>query len=432
MFKHLDGRLSKSEEGLRLYWVGKPQVRSTFIDYELVQAIRRDNALHCAYIKRFQNGEAVENVLLAVNAPIIKRVVQRYKRYWRDWSDCWQEGRLALLTACLRYDSGHNATPYTWIQIYVRSYIRRYLIRSAQAVPFPVHRYDRKQRSPNSATGAAAWKYGTLKIEHNRTVLFSDHKNAHWSNGPADTTGLSFEETLVDENALALELLEEEDVVAKMPDLVWQLTRRLTAREREIVHRRFMKEEPDVLASIGSELNLTRERIRQLESIALEKLRMQCRIVKCDVHRFRGRATFYEWVSALAKIDWSVVLDGKKAALEEESKASEGREPEESALEESVINDALWNNPPTRKQKETLEALQNLGGTAVIQDIAKALGIRTMTAYARLSAVHERGYVVKRNYGTWLAPWSLTPSGAEWARVQWYIPDGAQNVAGIK
>jgi RNA polymerase sigma-32 factor len=47
----------------------------------------------------------------------------------------------------------------------------------------------------------------------------------------------------------------------------------LSKRERHIVTERWLKEEPRTLADIGGEYGLTRERVRQIEASALEKLK---------------------------------------------------------------------------------------------------------------------------------------------------------------
>jgi RNA polymerase primary sigma factor len=61
----------------------------------------------------------------------------------------------------------------------------------------------------------------------------------------------------------------------KIPQVVSQALRKLTTRERDVVQRRFGLggERPQTLEEIGSLLNLSRERIRQIEREALERMR---------------------------------------------------------------------------------------------------------------------------------------------------------------
>lgn len=70
----------------------------------------------------------------------------------------------------------------------------------------------------------------------------------------------------------AFDLLDDE----QRREFVWRLLAetRLSLREREIIEARFLRDEPETLLELGERYGLSRERIRQLEALALAKLRV--------------------------------------------------------------------------------------------------------------------------------------------------------------
>lgn len=283
------------EDSLRVLWRERLQRPTPYVDDELLRAIRKDAELHKAYIARFQQGEAVEHILLLVNYPLMHRLVTRYVKWHRDWADLWQEARMATLAALIRFDATKNVAPYTWLFLNVRSYLRRYMIQFGQGVRFPSHLYSNK-RSTDDKT---KWKYGKVQLVWPRTAMFTDMDDAYGAN---DTTSESFQDRIVDATPNVGEILEVSQLVTKLPDLVWRLTRCLNTREREIIFARYLvddDEEPPTLAELGRKWNLSRERMRQLEVIAFEKMREMVRVLGCHVYS----GTFYEWVIKLLRAE---------------------------------------------------------------------------------------------------------------------------------
>jgi RNA polymerase sigma-32 factor len=90
-------------------------------------------------------------------------------------------------------------------------------------------------------------------------------------------SGEALQDLLLDANQDDEARIIHDDERRKRAALVRQSLAALNERERYIVTERWLNEEPRTLADIGGEYGLTRERVRQIEASALEKLRKKAR-----------------------------------------------------------------------------------------------------------------------------------------------------------
>ncbi|MDE3028869.1 MAG: RNA polymerase factor sigma-32, partial [Paracoccaceae bacterium] len=94
--------------------------------------------------------------------------------------------------------------------------------------------------------------------------------NATQSN---EDEGREWIDALEDDATQAAEIVEEAHDAATLHQWLQVALQALTARERYIVTERKLRDEPRTLESLGEELRLSKERVRQLEAAALTKMR---------------------------------------------------------------------------------------------------------------------------------------------------------------
>lgn len=242
---------------------------------QLIAEIRTSRKIGEEWIRRYQDGGPLAaDLLLRAHAPLVHHIAHFYSRpHSRDWADCIQEGRLGVLRGASDYNPGEGA-PSTWLAIWIRHYIQRFLINHCQGVRIPVQHYGKDRDS--------TWRP--------RTRMFSEMPDV-----ATHEMELAFEDGLVDPNELPDEELSENELKTVIPRLVrWFLNGIHSARLREVLVRRFIAAAPESLLAIGDSFGLSRERIRQLEAEGL----LECRRL-AQAHGFSPwqSGTFEGWVA---------------------------------------------------------------------------------------------------------------------------------------
>ncbi|MGB7241808.1 MAG: sigma factor-like helix-turn-helix DNA-binding protein, partial [Sulfitobacter sp.] len=102
----------------------------------------------------------------------------------------------------------------------------------------------------------------------------------------SDDEGRAWIDTLADDSAKGADTVAMALDTAQMREWLLKAIGTLNARERLIVQERKLREEPRTLESLGDELNLSKERVRQLEVAAFGKMRNSLQSVSGEVFQF--------------------------------------------------------------------------------------------------------------------------------------------------
>jgi RNA polymerase primary sigma factor len=230
-----------------------------------------------------QQGDAATEQFINANLRLVVSLAKRYQASDLPLLDLVQEGNLGLIHAVNKFDwrKGFKFSTYaTW---WIKQAISRGIDNTGRTIRLPVHAGDqvrkllRTKRQMESQTGRAptfAELSAVLDIpEHHVIELLqqgSDLVSLDSHVGPDGDSELGdmvadvFSPTPLD--VVCEAMLSSE--VTKLLDV-------LEDREREIIRLRYGLDngDPCTLEEVGSALNLTRERIRQIERSALSKLR---------------------------------------------------------------------------------------------------------------------------------------------------------------
>lgn len=239
-------------------------------------------------ILQAQNGNsyAKERIVLMYLRIVIKTALYHHQRYNISLSEAIQDGCIGLIIAVEKFEIGKQDN----FSQYAPWWIRQYLMREAELAGtifrYPVHHKDKMFLtydiiSQHNCDKCIDEKLCPLLIEEVSQKLECDYSEAvTWihSLSPA----LSCEEMLeTDENSFNdNDLFEEKlDDFLDYKELKTNLDiilSTLKERERKVIELRFglgNYSEPKTLEEIGTIFNLTRERIRQIESKAIKRLR---------------------------------------------------------------------------------------------------------------------------------------------------------------
>lgn len=256
------------------------------IPANIARALRRTPHLSATeerdLFRKIHRGDtrARERLVLSQLRYVI-RIAGRYRRHGCPLPDLIQEGTVGLLEAIKRFNPDKGTRLSTFAMWWIRAAIQDYVLRSGsvvRSVTTPRHRtmyfsnalagLDEKG---NDAVRALASRLNTTVDD---VRAFAQRLRA--SDQAIDTIrsdGRTLAETLPDtmpnpETSLATK--RERIALVRMLRAALPA---LTRRERHILRRRFLGEKRQSLTKIGKELGLSKERVRQLESRALEKIR---------------------------------------------------------------------------------------------------------------------------------------------------------------
>ncbi len=226
------------------------------------------------------------NAFVKANLRLVVSIARRFNHGRMSLADLIQEGNIGLMKAVERYDYRRGFRFSTYASWWIRHAISRALADKGREVRLPVHMIDahhklsrakreltaRHGRTPTTAELADATALPPAKIEKMRTYLVD--QSFSLDRPVNDEDGRSFGEFLQDPSFE--ECPPEERITTElMTSEVRRLLRDLKPIEADILRRRFGLEDDKelTLKQIGERYGLSRERIRQLQEQALDKMR---------------------------------------------------------------------------------------------------------------------------------------------------------------
>jgi RNA polymerase primary sigma factor len=234
--------------------------------------------------RKIQNGDRkARELMISSNLRLVVTVARNYVDYGLPLLDLISEGNIGLMKAVERFDLSKRAKLSTYAVWWIRQSIKRAISNQSKIVRLPVHLGDKMSKLRRVALRMSE-ELGREPTDDELSVeigIASEKVSDLRSAGirPAsldapigDDDLTEFGESVADEEARTpFELLREKDLHNKVDGLLDELD----AREKKIISQRFGfgGGERKTLQEVGNKLGVSRERIRQLENIALAKLR---------------------------------------------------------------------------------------------------------------------------------------------------------------
>ncbi|PWR24400.1 RNA polymerase sigma factor RpoH [Zavarzinia aquatilis] len=232
--------------------------------------------------------------LVTSHLRLVAKIAMGYRGYGLPVSELISEGNVGMMQAVKRFEPDKGFRLATYAMWWIRAAIQEYILRSWSLVKIGTTAAQKKLffNLRRMKGKLAALEEGDLKPEHvaqiahklavteadvvsmNRRLAAPDHS----LNAPLRVDGEGeWQDWLVDETPDQEVRLAEREEMDIRRGLLKDAMGGLTERERDILQRRRLVEEPVTLEDLSQEYGISRERVRQIEVRAFEKLQKAMR-----------------------------------------------------------------------------------------------------------------------------------------------------------
>lgn len=263
-----------------------------------------------ALAKRIKKGDIeARDKMIAANLRLVVKIAYQYNNFGLQLLDLISEGNIGLIKAVGRFDPSKGGKLSTYAAWWIKQSIKRALANQSKTIRLPVHLVDRiatmrkitaelaeeLDREPSDEEIAHVMGIPVNKVAHLKSVSV---RPASLDAPVADDSTTSFGELVGDDaQETPLEQLQEKSIIRDIEIIL----KHLEPREAEIIRLRFGLNQGAAmtLEEVGEHFKVTRERVRQIQNLALQKMRR----ILTDKERQRTRREIQEERIAAGRVD---------------------------------------------------------------------------------------------------------------------------------
>ena len=267
-----------------------------------------ETELQLAYAWRDQRDEQALHRLITAYMRLAISMASKFKRYGAPMNDLIQEASLGLMKAADKFDPDRGVRFSTYAVWWIKASIQDYVMRnwsmvrtgstsSQKSLFFNMRRVQARLEREAGAAGEELDRHQLrqqIATEvgvplHDVEMMEGRLSGSDFSlnaTQASDDEGREWIETLADDSDQQSEIVEREKDLDTLRGWLTTAMHRLNDREQFIVRERKLNDQARTLESLGQELGLSKERVRQLEAAAFKKMRKSLEENGQEVHQF--------------------------------------------------------------------------------------------------------------------------------------------------
>jgi RNA polymerase sigma-32 factor len=230
--------------------------------------------------------------LVTSHLRLVAKIAMGYRGYGLPVTDLISEGNVGIMQAVKRFDPEKGFRLATYAMWWIRAQIQEYVLHSWSLVKIGTTAAQKKlffnlRKLKNQLTSIDS---GNLSPENVREIATKldvkeaeviDMNNRLYGGDQSLNVKVSneaeteWQDMLVDQNEIQGEILEKKNEMSYRKKIFKKALEVLNEREKEILTLRKLRDKPLKLEELSAKFNISRERVRQIEEKALEKLQKQ-------------------------------------------------------------------------------------------------------------------------------------------------------------
>lgn len=253
--------------------------------------LEKEQEYMLAYRLRDEGDVDAAHELVTSHLRLVAKIAMGYRGYGLPVSDLISEGNIGLMKAVKKFDPDMGFRLSTYAIWWIKASITEYVLKSWSMVKmgtvasqkklfFSLRRmknqlkiYDNGELSDEQA-GLISKAVGATQeeVQHMNRRLHSRDFSLNAPLSQTDDGAAEFQDTLVDERPSPEALVGAHEELSVRSEMLERALSELPERERHILIERRLKDDPVTLEELGAEYGISRERIRQLEVRAFDKV----------------------------------------------------------------------------------------------------------------------------------------------------------------
>ncbi|MGR3272112.1 RNA polymerase factor sigma-32 [Thalassococcus profundi] len=267
-----------------------------------------ETELKLAYAWRDERDEAALHRLITAYMRLAISMASKFKRYGAPMNDLIQEAGLGLMKAADKFDPDRGVRFSTYAVWWIKASIQDYVMRnwsmvrtgstsSQKSLFFNMRRVQARLEREAAAEGQSLDRHQLRQMIsteigvplHDVEMMEGRLSGSDYSLNATQSVedeGREWIDALEDDGAQASEIVENSLDTDQLREWLLVAMNALNDRERFIVRERKLRDDGRTLESLGNELGLSKERVRQLEAAAFAKMRKTLESQSREVYAF--------------------------------------------------------------------------------------------------------------------------------------------------